>query len=84
MPWRSLGSQPCNVEIKDVWLAVQPLTDASAWQSPETLENSFEKKDEMIQEMAKTLFEELLKTAEEKQEERGMTAGLITKIIDNL
>ena len=38
----------------------------------------------MIQEMAKALFEELLKTAEEKKEERGMTAGLITKIVDNL
>ena len=56
----------------------------SAWQSPQTLENDFDKKEEMIREMAKTLFEELLKTAEEKKEERGMTAGLITKIIDNL
>ena len=43
-----------------MWLAVRPLTDPTAWQSPQTLENSFEKKEEMIQEMAKALFEELL------------------------
>ena len=34
--------------------------------------------------MARKLFEEMIKTAEEKKKEEGMTAGLITKIVDNL
>lgn len=34
--------------------------------------------------MAKALFDDLIKTAEEKKKEAGMTAGLITKIVDNI
>ena len=34
--------------------------------------------------MAKSLFDEMIKTAEEKAKDAGMTAGLITKIVDNI
>ena len=42
------------------------------------------KKEELIREMAKQLFEDMIKSAEEKKKEQGMTAGLVTKIVDNL
>lgn len=83
-PWRHLGSKPVIVEIKDIWLVVQPKTDSARWESVATLETSFEKKEELIREMAKALFDDLIKTAEEKKKEASMTAGLITKIVDNI
>ena len=39
---------------------VEPKTDSSKWESVETLETSFEKKEEMIREMARALFEEMI------------------------
>lgn len=60
IPWRSLSSKPVNVEISDIWLVVQPKTDSTLWQSVETLETSFAKKEELIREMAKALFEEII------------------------
>ena len=83
-PWRHLGSKPVNVEVRDIWLVVQPKTDSSKWESVVTLETSFEKKEQLIREMAKSLFDEMIKTAEEKAKDAGMTAGLITKIVDNI
>lgn len=73
-----------EVQVKDVWVVVKPLADPSRWEAVETLETSFKKKEELIREMAKKLFEDMLKTAEEKKKDEGMTAGLVTKIVDNL
>ena len=84
IPWRSLGSKPVEVEVRDVWIVVQPLTDSARWELVETLETSYEMKETIIREMAKTLFDELIKTEEEKKKEKGMTESLITKIVDNL
>ena len=67
-----------------MWIVVNPLTDQARWETVETLETSYAKKEELIREMAKSLFEDLIKTAEEKKKDDGMTAGLITKIVDNL
>ena len=83
-PWRHLGSKPVNVEIRDIWVVVQPKTDSAKWEGIATLETSFEKKEELIREMAKSLFDDLIKSAEEKAKEAGMTTGLITKIVDNI
>lgn len=73
-----------EVQVKDVWIVVKPLADPARWEAVETLETSFKKKEELIREMAKKLFEDMLKTAEEKKKDDGMTAGLVTKIVDNL
>ena len=39
---------------------IEPQTDASRWETPETLETSFAKKEELIREMAKALFDEMI------------------------
>ena len=57
IPWRSLGSKPVEVDVRDVWVVVQPLTDSAHWQTVETLETSYELKESLIREMAKTLFD---------------------------
>lgn len=41
-------------------MPVEPKTDSSKWENVETLETSFEKKEELIREMAKELFEEMI------------------------
>lgn len=60
IPWRSLSSKPVVVEIRDVWMVVKPKTESSKWESVETLETSFAKKEELIREMAQELFEEMI------------------------
>jgi hypothetical protein len=41
----------------------EPKTDSSKWENVETLETSFEKKEELVREMAKNLFEEMIVSA---------------------
>ena len=100
VPWRHLGSKPVIAEVRNVWLVVRPISEKAKWQLVETLETSFEKKEELIREIAKNLFDEMIvsgcsnlftdlnilfqKTAEEKKKEQGITASLVTKIVDNL
>ena len=38
----------------------EPKTDSSKWESVETLETSFSKKEELVREMAKNLFEDMM------------------------
>ena len=39
---------------------IEPKTDSSKWEPVETLETSFEKKEELVREMAKALFDEMI------------------------
>ena len=46
--------------VSNLICVVEPLTDSGKWESVETLETSFEKKEELLREMGKKLFEDMI------------------------
>lgn len=49
-----------NILLTHFINCTEPKTDSAKWESVETLETSFEKKEELVREMARALFEEMI------------------------
>jgi vacuolar protein sorting-associated protein 13A/C len=81
IPWKDLSGSPVEIEMDDLYIIAAPKTLEDIEKIGVDL---FNDRHSMINEFAKTMEENIKKSAKDKAKEDGYISKLTTKIIDNV